>query len=304
MKTIATTSRYNTAFWNLQRGNTCDLSDLNNARSEAAVGHYLPNESDAKFKAEQEKMNIFRKIGTVLFTESGDKKIKVALPTGAAAFVSEFGSIPESDTDIVSHTVNAHKIAKIAKVSTELVNDAGFDLEAALAADFGREFGKVEENACINGNGTGCPFGILHPTEGAKIGATVNGAIGLDNVKALYFALAAEHRRNAAWLMSDETAQYLRTLKDSVGNCLWHDSDDTIFGRPVYTSPYMPGIAAGNIPVVFGDFSFYWLIERGGIALKPLREKYAMQGATGFIGTEFIDGRLVKREAVKALVLA
>ena len=53
MKTIVTTSRYNTAFWNLQCGNTYDLSDLNNARSEATAGHYLPNESDAKFKAEQ-----------------------------------------------------------------------------------------------------------------------------------------------------------------------------------------------------------------------------------------------------------
>ncbi|QAT49012.1 phage major capsid protein [Caproiciproducens sp. NJN-50] len=61
----------------------------------------------------------------------------------------------------------------------------------------------------------------------------------------------------------------------------------------------MPGMEAESKPIAFGDFSFYWLIERGGIALKALHEKYAVNGVTGFIGTEFIDGRLVKREGSK-----
>jgi len=104
--------------------------------------------------------------------------------------------------------------------------------------------------------------------------------------------------------MSDETALYLRTLKNSAGNYLWRDSDDTIFGKPVYTSPYMPGINSGSKPIVFGDFNFFWLIERGGVTLKALHEKYAVHGVTGFIGTEFIDGRLLRREAVKAMVMA
>ena len=304
MKTITTTPRYNSAFWNHQRGHAYDAVDLNSVRSEDVAGYFLPNESDDKFRAEQEKMNVFRKIATVLFTESGDKKIKIVQPGGAAAFVSEGGLIPESTEGILSYTVNAHKIAKIAKVSTEMLNDSGFDLESALAADFGREFGKIEEEACISGNGNTRPYGILHPTAGAETGVTVTDALGFDDVKALYFRLDAEYRRNAVWLMSDETALHLQTLKDNMGNYLWRDSDDIIFGKAVYTSPHMPGIAAGNKPVLFGDFSFYWLMERGGMALKPLREKYAAQGVTGFIGTEFIDGRLVRRDAVKGLEVA
>jgi len=66
----------------------------------------------------------------------------------------------------------------------------------------------------------------------------------------------------------------------------------------------MPDIGSGAKPVLFGDFTFFWFMERGGVALKALREKYAAQGITGFIGTEFIDGRLVRREAVKALEMA
>ena len=121
---------------------------------------------------------------------------------------------------------------------------------------------------------------------------------------ALYFSLKTEYRRNAVWLMNDETAMYLRKLKDDVDSHLWRNSDDTIFGRPVYTSPHMPKMEAGNMPIAFGDFSFYWLIERGGVTLKALHEKYAVNGVTGFIGTEFIDGRLIRQEAVKVLKMA
>ena len=304
MKNLPTTPSYNRAFWNYQRGRDYDTADLNTSiRGKDAVGYFLPNESEVQFRAEQEKMNIFRQIGRILFTESNDKKIKNVLPSGGAAFVGEGEAIPEMDADIATYAVGAYKVAKITKLPTELVRDAGFDIEGALAADFGREFGKVEENACLNGSGVGQPHGLLHPTEGAEIGATVSGAIGFDDIKALYFSLGAEYRWNAVWLMSDETALHLRTLKDGEGNYLWCDSDDSILGKAMFTSPFMPDSASGNMPVLFGDFRFYWLLERGGVVLKALHEKYAVQGITAFIGTAFIDGRLVRREAVKALAV-
>lgn len=56
--------------------------------------------------------------------------------------------------------------------------------------------------------------------------------------------------------MNDETAFYLRTLKDANGNYLYNSVDDTILGKPVYYSNYMPSIESGKAPVAFGDFSF------------------------------------------------
>jgi len=37
--------------------------------------------------------------------------------------------------------------------------------------------------------------------------------------------------------MNDETAFYLRTLKDDDGNYLWNSNSDTIFGKEVIISP-------------------------------------------------------------------
>ncbi|HHV11297.1 MAG TPA: phage major capsid protein [Clostridiales bacterium] len=305
MKTIATTPRYAQAFWSFMRDKTFDVTDLR-TRTLAPTGYYLPNESDNKFREQQERMNVFRTIATIHYTETADCKIKSVLPTGNADFVGEGEVIPEADVDFAAWTVKAHKIAKLVKVSNEMVSDIGFDLESALAAEFGREFGKVEEKACVGGNGIGRPYGILHPTEGADTGVTIASAttVKFDDVKSLYFSLDAEYRRNAVWLMNDETALYLRTLKDSAGNYLWRGSDNSILGRPVYTSPYMPNRESGNKPIAFGDFSYYWLIERGGVALKALHEKFAASNVTGFIGTEYIEGRLIKPEAIKVIAMS
>ncbi|MCL2212388.1 MAG: phage major capsid protein [Oscillospiraceae bacterium] len=299
-----TTPRYNSAFWNYQRDRVYDTADLNGVCAESAAGYFIPNEGEVVFRAAAEKTNIFRRIASVISTESGNVRIKTMKPTGAAEFVGENLAYPKSENGYHSFATNAHKIAKLSLVSNKCLNDAGFDIVTALLGDMGREFGKAEEDACINGDGTTRPFGLLHPSEGAEVGVTADGTLSFDDVKALFFSLDAEHRREAAWLMNDETAFYLRTLKDDVGNYLWRDADDTILGHKVYTSPYMPQINSGNSPILFGDFSYYWFMERGGLALQPLRELYAEFGATAFAGTAFVDGRLVRREAVKALTTA
>ena len=68
-------------------------------------------------------------------------------------------------------------------------------------------------------------------------------------------------------------------------------------------SPYMPSVASGTKPIVFGDFNYYWLIERGGVALKAMHERYAELGLVGFFGAEYIDGKLIDRTAAKALLV-
>ena len=74
-------------------------------------------------------------------------------------------------------------------------------------------------------------------------------SLSYDDIIALYFATKPEFRKNGVWLMNDNTALTLRTLKDKDGNYLWRQSDDTIHSRPVVISPYMPDIAADSIPV-------------------------------------------------------
>ena len=106
------------------------------------------------------------------------------------------------------------------------------------------------------------------------------------------------------WIVNDETALYLRTLKDSNGNYLWNHSDNTILGKPVEYSPYMPGIESGKKPIAFGDFSYLWLVERQPLSVKVLKEKYILEGQIGYAAYERLDAKLIVPEAGKVLQLA
>lgn len=126
-------------------------------------------------------------------------------------------------------------------------------------------------------------------------------AVSHDDIIKLYFSLKEEYRKNAVFLMNDETAMHLRTLKDNNGNYLWRSSDDTILGRPVITSQFMPSHSPSAKAVLFGDLSYYWIFERQPLTLKLHREIYAVQGQLRITAYERLDGRLVKPEAVKVL---
>lgn len=110
-----------------------------------------------------------------------------------------------------------------------------------------------------------------------------------------------EYRAHAAWLMNDRTAAALRKLKDDSENYLWNSSTDTILGKPIRICNELPDIAAGAKPVLFGDFRYYWIVDRSPVSMKALKERFAMSGRLGYVAIELLDARLVRRDAVKAI---
>lgn len=175
-----------------------------------------------------------------------------------------------------------------------------FNVEKYLTNEFARRFGRAEEQVFINGTGVNEPTGLLITAETGHYIDTSD-SLSYDDIISLFFATKPEFRKNGVWLMNDNTALILRTLKDINGNYLWLQSDDTILGKPVIISPYMPDIAANSIPVVFGDLSYFWILERHPLSVKILTELYARENQTGYAAYERIDGKLIRPEAVQLL---
>lgn len=118
---------------------------------------------------------------------------------------------------------------------------------------------------------------------------------------ALYFSVEKEYRKNGVWMMSESTALTLRTLKDADGNYLWNHANDTILGKQVTISEYMPDAAEGAKPIAFGDFSYYWIIDRKPVSVRALIERFAVLGQVGYLAFKFLDGKLIRRDAVKVI---
>jgi HK97 family phage major capsid protein len=220
-------------------------------------------------------------------------------------WVEEAGEIPTSDTDFGQVTLGAHKIGTMIKVSHELLHDSAFPLESFLATDFGRRMGVLEEEAFIGGDGNKKPTGVL---SSAQVGVTTDSktVITFDDVMDLYHSLKSPYRNKAVFIASDLTVKALRKLKDSNGQFLWNPSvvsgtPDTVLGRPIYTSNYMPQIEAEAKAMAFGDFSFYWIADRTGRTFERLSELFATKHQVGFKATQRVDGKLILPEAVKIL---
>lgn len=271
-------------------------------------GYLVPDEFEKTLVDSLEEDNIFRSLAHVIQTTSGDRKIPVVASHGSASWVDEEGAYTESDDAFAQVTIGAYKLGTMIKVSEELLNDSVFDIQSYLATEFARRMGNREEEAFINGDGVGKPTGILAAKDGAEIGVTAAGttAITADEIINLYHSLPVPYRKKAVWLMNDSTVQYIRKLKDGNGQYLWQPglvagAPDTILGRPVKVSRYMPEIAAGAKTIAFGDFSYYWIADRQGRSFRRLDELFAATGQIGFRGMQRVDGKLILAEAIKVL---
>ena len=301
---------YKAAFWRTMRAKSVPHEVVNALQVgvESEGGYLAPDEYQRTLIEALEEQNIFRQLAHVISTSSGDRKIPVVASKGTASWIDEEAAYPESDDSFGQVSIGAYKLATMLKVSEELLNDSVFDLPSYIAREFARRIGAAEEEAFFTGNGTGKPTGILNATGGAETGVTAASAtaITMDEVMDLYYSLRAPYRRNAVFIMNDSTVKAIRKLKNGNGDYLWQPSltagqPDTLLGRPVYTSSYMPAIAAGNKTILFGDLGYYWVADRQGRSFKRLNELYAATGQVGFLASQRVDGKLVLAEAVKVL---
>ena len=309
-KTGRASDEYKGSFWNAMRVKAPMPSVLNALQegTDSEGGYLVPDEFERTLVEALEEENVFRTLAHVIKTSSGDRKIPVVASKGTASWVDEEGAYTESDDAFSQVSIGAYKLGTMIKVSEELLADSVFDLEAYISKEFARRIGAREEESFFNGDGKGKPLGILAAAGGAEVGVTAASATAItaDEVIDLFYSLKAPYRKNAVWLLNDATVKQIRKLKDSTGQYLWQPSlvagtPDTILGRPVKTSAFMPTAAAGAKTIAFGDFKYYWIADRQGRTFKKLSELYAANGQVGFMGTQRVDGKLVLPEAVKVL---
>lgn len=302
---VIDTKEYYGEFWNkAMKGVRADYEKMKvgNAGNDMFV---LPYDSNRRYLAALEEESFFRKLATCVNVTQSQNVIWGLDSEDVAECVPEGGSIHIGDAseDFTKFKSEVHKIASIVRLPNDYVVDRAFGLDKYLPSRLAKCFNRAEENVFLNGDGTDKPVGVLHVNEGAETGVTT-AEITYEDVVTLYMSVKPEYRKKGVWLMNDGTALALRKVKDAEGNYIWNPNTDTILGKPVYISEYMPNATSGEKPVLFGDFSYYWIINRRPLAVRVLREQFALQDQMGYLATEFLDGRLIRREAIKTLQIS
>lgn len=306
-KTGRASSAYKTAMLTALRTNFRQISDVLSEGVDANGGYLVPEEYDSRLIDTLTEENIIRKLGHTI-TTSGEHKINIAATKPAAAWIDEGAALTFGDAAFAQINLDAHKLHVAVKVTEELLYDNAFGLENYIIDQFAKALSNAEEDAFLNGDGKGKPLGIFAETGGGEVAVTAASATAItaDEIINLVYALKRPYRKNAKFIMNDQTIALLRKLKDSNGAYLWQPSlqagePDRLFGYEVYTSPYVPTIAAGKPVIAFGDFSYYNIGDRGTRSFAELKELFAGNGMVGFVAKERVDGKLVLPEAVQIL---
>lgn len=301
-KTGRASDEYRKAMLDAFRSKFKRVSNILQEGVDADGGYLVPEEYDHRLIDTLSEENIMRRLATII-TTSGEHKINIAATKPAASWIEEGGALTFGEATFAQILLDAHKLHVAIKVTEELLYDNAFNLEGYILDQFGKALANAEEDAFLNGDGTGKPLGLFAATGGGTVAGTLTATIKSDDMLDLVYALKRPYRKNASFIMNDKTLASLRKLKDNNGAYIWQPSyqagePDRVLGYAVHTSAYAPEDA-----IAFGDYKYYNIGDRGTRSFSELRELFAGNGMIGYVAKERVDGKLILPEAVQILKL-
>ena len=302
-KTGRATDEYRKAMLAAIRCNFRNVSNVLQEGVDTDGGYLVPEEYDSRLIDILTEECIMRNLGTKI-TTSGERKINIAATKPAASWIEEGGALSFGEATFDQIIMDAYKLHVAIKVTEELLYDSAFNLESYIIQQFGKAIANAEEDAFLNGDGNHKPTGLLTT---AQTGVTTSGAsITADDLIELVYKLKRPYRKSAAFIVNDQTLAAIRKLKDANQAYMWQPSyqmgePDRLLGYPIHTTPFMPTAEAGKAALVFGDYSYYNIGDRGSRSIQELRELFAGNGMIAFVMKERVDGKLVLPEAVQML---
>lgn len=217
----------------------------------------------------------------------------------------------EEDTEFGSADLGAKKLSsKIIRVSNELLQDSGIDMEAYLSRRIAERIGRGEARYLINGSGTGSP---LQPK---GLAASVTGTIATKSASAITWKeiLALKHSIDPAYrrgsnfrlAFNDDTLKLISEMEDGQGRPLWLPDIVGVAPASVLNVPYVidqeiASIGAGKKFMFCGDFNRFIIRRVRYMILKRLVERYAEFDQTAFLAFHRFDCVLEDASAIKAL---
>ncbi len=287
----------------------------------AAEGGYLvdPQTADSIRSVLSSTASI-RQVANVVNVEATSFDVLIDHTDVGSGWASETSAMTETSTPQIERiTIPLHELSALPKASQRLLDDSAFDIEGWLAARIADKFARAEATAFVSGDGIDKPRGFLTRPVVANdswawgsLGYVATGNAGgfdtsapADSIVDLVYALGAQYRANATFVMNSKTAGQVRKIKDADGRFLWSDGLSAgeparLLGYPVLVAEDMPDVATDTTAIAFGDFGAgYTVAERPD--LRILRDPFSAKPNVLFYATKRIGGDVSDFAAIKLL---
>ncbi len=254
----------------------------------AADGGYLVPEEFANVIIEDIRdASIMRNFASVMTTQSDTVHIPSLVSRPKAAWRAEKATKNTSTATFTENVLTPYSLAAIVGLSNELVADAklgvGGSIVNYIAGLMATSIAEEEEKAFWTGNGTGKPSGVdggVYTLRTQAAGAGATDAQRADAIIMAYSNTPQGYRNRGVWVGNMGTWAEVARLKDSQNRYLLSDlagsNTQLLKGRPVYESNFLAG---GTL--LYGDFSFYQIVDREGISVR-VSDEATVAGSSAF----------------------
>lgn len=217
-----------------------------------------------------------------------------------------------NDPVIGMYNIPVHTAMASLLLTNSLLEDAAFDVYGLASDLLAEAFSLGENDAFWNGDGVSKPMGILTQVDTADGPASVKSGTAstllADGILDVYGAVPSQYERGSKWYMAKATEMVIRKMKDADNNYLWPTwpqqgnfapAPRTLLDFPVVRDEFLPAVAAGKYPIVFGDLSGYLVLDRVGFSVQRLSELYAETDITLLLARKRVGGQLIQPWRVK-----
>ena len=281
--------------------------------SDTAGGYTVPTEMLNRIHEAMKDYGGLASVAQILTTENG-QTLEWPTSDGTAEegeLIGENSQASEGDVIFGIKNLGAKKLSsKVIRVSNELLNDSGIDIQGFLASRIGSRLGRGEAKFLVQGTGAGTPeqpTGLQASVTGTTTAAS-SSEFTWQEANALIHSIDPAYRRAANFRigLNDNTLKLMTEMEDLQGRPLWLPAVSGAAPATILNVPYFvdQGIADIGVNAKFmyaGDFAQFIIRRVRYMVLKRLVERYADFDQTGFLAFHRFDCVLQDAAAIKAL---
>lgn len=215
------------------------------------------------------------------------------------AYATEFTDLESHSSKFATIQLTGYLYGALTKISRSLLNNSDFNLTQWVINHMADKVAKWIDKELINGT-TSKISGVAGSYDSTNMKLTLAKKSGVtsDELISLQEMIPDVYQAGALWVMAKSTRTAIRNLKDGQGNYLLqrdftNPANYTLLGKPVYLSENAPALGtAGNLAIMYGDFSGLAVKEAEPTEIQILNELYAAQHAIGIVGWGEMDAKI------------
>ncbi|MDW5376834.1 phage major capsid protein [Halomonas sp. HP20-15] len=278
-----------------------------------AGGYTVPTEMLRQVQETMQDFGGIASVAQILTTGSGNT---IEWPTSDGTgdmgeLLGENQQTGEQDVEFGMDSLGAHKLSsKVIRVSNELLQDSGINMESYLAGRIGNRLARAEAHYIVKGTGAGTPLQPkgLEASVTASVATAAATTLKWQEINSLIHAVDPAYRRAAGYRLAfnDNTLKLIEEMVDSQGRPLWLPgvagvAPSVVLNRQYVIDSGIADIGAGSKFMYGGDFKQFVLRRVNYMVLKRLIERYADFDQTGFLAFARFGCILQDAAAIKAL---